>query len=114
MWHEKLKQMKAESGLTTKEIAEQSGIPEPTLEKMFAGATKEPKFSTLMTLVYFFGHTLDELAGDIPIKKESPDAETTASRDSVETEFLKYLALLTDDQKKFLLAVLRTLHEQNQ
>lgn len=63
MWRESLKKMKAESGLTTSEIAAKSGIPEPTLEKLFAGVTKDPKLPTMQKLVHFFGYTLDDLYG---------------------------------------------------
>lgn len=90
MWHERLKAMKAESGLTTKEIADQSGIPEPTLEKMFAGATKEPKLSTLKTLVHFFGHTLDDLIEDKSKNKPAPQTES-----ELDEELLKRLKSLT-------------------
>lgn len=62
MWLDKLKEMKAESGFTTKEIADKSGIPEPTLEKLFAGATKDPKLATMQQLVHFLGFTLDDLS----------------------------------------------------
>lgn len=61
MWREPLKKMKAESGLTTSEIVAKSGIPEPTLEKLFAGVTKDPKLPTMQKLVHFFGYTLDDL-----------------------------------------------------
>lgn len=61
MWNDELKLMKKRSGLTTYEIAEQSGIPEPTLEKLFAGATKEPKLETMRQLVHFLGYSLDDL-----------------------------------------------------
>lgn len=61
MWLEKLKAMKAGSGLTTKEIAERAKIPEPTLEKIFAGATKDPKLTTIQQLVHFLGYSLDDL-----------------------------------------------------
>ena len=63
MWRASLKKMKSESGLTTSEIAEKSGIPEPTLEKLFAGVTKDPKPPTMQKLVHFFGYTLDDLYG---------------------------------------------------
>lgn len=63
MWRASLKNMKAESGLTTSEIAAKSGIPEPTLEKLFAGVTKDPKLPTMQKLVHFFGYTLDDLYG---------------------------------------------------
>lgn len=64
MWLDKLKEMKSERGLTTKEIAEKSGIPEPTLEKLFSGATKDPKLATMQQLVHFLGFTLDDLSDE--------------------------------------------------
>lgn len=63
MWRAYLKNMKAENGLTTSEIAAKSGIPEPTLEKLFAGVTKDPKLPTMQKLVHFFEYTLDDLYG---------------------------------------------------
>ena len=64
--------MKVASGLTTKEIADRSGLPEPTLEKLFAGQTKDPKLSTISQLVHFFGLTLDDLADTpTPTKKDA-------------------------------------------
>ena len=61
MWLDALRQMKAKTGLTTSEISLRSGIPEPTLEKLFSGATKDPKLPTMQKLVHFFGCTLDDL-----------------------------------------------------
>lgn len=69
MWLNNLRNMKEKSGMTTKEIAQQSGLPEPTLEKIFAGKTKDPKISTLNQLVQFFGFTLDDLTADQENKK---------------------------------------------
>ena len=61
-WLERLRYMKNQSGLTTREIAFKSGIPEPTLEKLFAGQTKDPKLNTMKLLVHCLGYTLDDLA----------------------------------------------------
>lgn len=61
MWLDALREMKLQSGLTTREISTGSGIPEPTLEKIFSGATKEPKLPTMIQLVHFLGYTLDDL-----------------------------------------------------
>ena len=80
MWLDKLKVMKSESGLTTKEIAEQANIPEPTLEKLFAGATKDPKLTTMQQLVHFFGHTLDDLDDSPRIKKSPSDLSEEARK----------------------------------
>ena len=61
MWRDSLRKMKTASGQTTAEIAAGSGIPEPTLEKLFAGTTKEPKLPTIQKLVYYLGYTLEDL-----------------------------------------------------
>lgn len=85
MWLDKLKEMKNERGLTTKEIAEKSGIPEPTLEKLFSGATKDPKLATMQQLVHFLGFTLDDLSDE-----QKPNE--TFSRDE-QTHIKKYRSL---------------------
>ena len=59
-WLDALKKMKKASGCTIKEISLATGIPEPTLEKIFAGATKDPRLSTVSQLFLFFGYPLDE------------------------------------------------------
>lgn len=72
-WLQTLRQMKNLSGLTTREISERSGIPEPTLEKLFAGVTKEPKLTTLQPVVRCLGFSLDELdTGIEPREIEKP------------------------------------------
>lgn len=85
MWLDKLKEMKNERGLTTKEISEKSGIPEPTLEKLFSGATKDPKLATMQQLVHFLGFTLDDLSDE-----QKPNE--TFSRDE-QTHIKKYRSL---------------------
>ena len=81
MWLDELKKMKNESGLTTKEISNKSGIPEPTLEKLFAGATKDPKLTTIQQLVHFFGHTLDDLTPEASSQtKNAPSLSDEALR----------------------------------
>ena len=82
MWKESLKKMKTESGLTTAEIAKGADIPEPTLEKLFAGVTKDPKLPTMQKLVHFLGYTLDDL---YPEEKNSP----APSEDSAGEKFKK-------------------------
>lgn len=86
MWLENLKTMKERSGLTTREISQQSGIPEPTLEKLFSGQTKDPKLNTMTQLVHFLGFTLDDLI----------NIETAPATDSSATEadMLVYLEQL--------------------
>ena len=67
-WLDNLRKMKENSRLKTKAISLGSGIPEPTLEKLFAGVTKGPKLETMRQLVYFLGYTLDQLVQDSSVE----------------------------------------------
>lgn len=82
MWVDELKRMKARTGLTTAQISAGAGIPEPTLEKLFAGTTKDPKLPTMQKLVKFLGGTLDDLYQDEKPQevKEPPGASVDAER----------------------------------
>lgn len=68
-WFENLKKIKAESGMSIHEIAIKSGLPEPTLEKIFSGATKSPGIYTVQTVVHALGYTLNDID---PGTKKSP------------------------------------------
>ena len=45
-----LREMKKAAGLTNQEIADLSGIPFSTINKIFSGATKNPRYSTLLAI----------------------------------------------------------------
>ena len=45
-----LKRMKKEAGLTNADIAGLSGIPASTVNKIFSGATKNPRYATLLAI----------------------------------------------------------------
>lgn len=61
MWLEKLICLKKNSGKTTKQISEISGVPIGTLNKLFAGQTEDPKLKTVQAVVHALGYTLDDL-----------------------------------------------------
>ena len=48
---EEMRQRKRELGLTNQMIAERSGIPLSTVQKVFAGATSSPRRETIEALV---------------------------------------------------------------
>lgn len=60
-WFENLRALKAQSNMSMREISLKSGIPEPTLEKIFSGATKSPGVNTIQSLVHALGYTLDDI-----------------------------------------------------
>ena len=45
-----LKRMKKEAKMTNAEIAELSGIPLSTVNKIFSGATENPRYGTLLAI----------------------------------------------------------------
>ena len=47
---EKIKQRKKDLHLTNQELAERSGVPLGTINKIFSGATKSPKYNTMQAL----------------------------------------------------------------
>ena len=84
MWLEKLKALKKEKGLSSKQIAEKSGIPEKTASRIFS-----PYLDTLHRIVKVLGGSLDDILADtnavIGDTKPTPLSET-ASTASVELD----------------------------
>lgn len=96
-WYVRLCELKKQSKKTSDEIALESGIPKGTLNKLFAGQTKDPQLSTIKAVVHCLGHTLDDL--DETIKK-SPEFTSVNSGDH---PLLKiYNELNTDGQKRLM------------
>lgn len=100
-WLDNLKNMKAKSNLTTREISEKSNIPEPTLEKLFAGQTKDPKLSTIQSVVHSLGYTLDDLdSSDIKNTPESDEPDTEEellARAKIIYDFCRQMGYLEED-----------------
>lgn len=71
-WLARLKEMKKQSGKTSKEISEATGIPKSTIDKLFSGQTKEPYLSSIRAIVHFLGYTLDDLEDSPPKTKNAP------------------------------------------
>jgi len=61
MWLDRLKYMKKQSGKTSKEISDETGIPKSTIDKLFSGQTKEPYLSSIKLIVHCLGYSLDDL-----------------------------------------------------
>ena len=102
-WVKNLRAMKERNGLTTKEIAQKSGIPEPTLEKLFSGATKEPKLTTLQPLVKCLGFRLDELDTGLMSIPNTPSFPGTEDDPTLQTIIDNYKKLNKDGQQALVL-----------
>lgn len=62
MWLDNLKELKKKSGMTTKQIAEKSRLPERTVSRIFSGESDHPYADTLDLIVKALG---DYDLGDI-------------------------------------------------
>ena len=62
--NEKIKLLKKESGLTTRELAEKSSVPIGTLNKILCGQTKSIKSETLASIASALGKNASDLLAD--------------------------------------------------
>ena len=81
-WLDKLNQMKKKSGMTTDEISEKSKVPKGTLNKIYAGQTKDPQLGTIKAVVHCMGYTLDDL-DDGSEKIEKAPTDTDVSEEAI-------------------------------
>ncbi len=63
-WLAQIKNKKKEQNLTNEALSVRSGIAVGTLNKLLAGASGDPKISTLLPVAKALGLTLDELFGE--------------------------------------------------
>ena len=56
--------------LTDNELAERTGIPQPTISRIRNGDSRDPRDSTLRPLAEYFGLTVSQLRGDLPLPSE--------------------------------------------
>ena len=61
MWLDKLKELKREKDVSSKQIAEGTHLPERTVSRIFSGDTDNPYVDTLYRIVAFLGGSLDDL-----------------------------------------------------
>ncbi len=77
-----LKLLKEKRGLTNQQLADLSGVPVGTVNRILSGQTDNPSFQTICDLVLAMDGSLDELAG-IEKDPEEPEAKAHASQDLI-------------------------------
>lgn len=99
MWLDNLKELKKKSGLTTKQIAEKTNLPERTVIRIFSGETDNPYVDTLHRIVTILNGSLDDILADtktvvatesvVELKEAVSVVEAKNDLVSVENEMLK-------------------------
>ena len=77
-----LKLLKEKRGLTNQQLADLSGVPVGTVNRILSGQTDNPSFQTICDLVLAMDGSLDELAG-IEKAPEGPEAKARTSHDLI-------------------------------
>lgn len=67
MWLDNLKELKRAKGLTPKQIAEKTNLPERTVIRIFSGDTDNPYVDTLHRIVSVLGGSLDDILADTKV-----------------------------------------------
>lgn len=103
-----LNTLKIKGNFTYTDISKLSGIPEPTVRKIFSGETADPRFETIVKLVSSMGGSMDDIAGcknetDIEnnaviILKEAYESRIEALRERID-DIKKYAESLNRDKK---------------
>ena len=99
MWLDNLKELKKKTGMSAKQIAEKTNLPERTVSRILAGETDHPYADTLDLIVKALGYDLGDIFADTKVIvatdelvgiKESVDVvEAEHDRILVENEMLK-------------------------
>lgn len=99
MWLDNLKELKAKTGMSSKQIAEKTNLPERTVSRIFSGDTDNPYVDTLRRIVAVLGGSLDDIfaesktvvAGQDLVALQTDVERLTAENDllSIENSVLK-------------------------
>ena len=92
MWLEKLKELKKETGMSTKQIAEKGNMSEKTVARVFSGDTDRPYMDTLYDIVTALGGSLDDIFSESKVRLASEELITVqdeVTRLTAENSILK-------------------------
>ena len=103
-----LNTLKIKGNFTYTDISKLSGIPEPTVRKIFSGETADPRFETIVKLVSSMGGSMDDIAGGkkeieiesnaVIVLKEAYESRIDALRERID-DIKKYAESLNRDKK---------------
>ena len=110
MWLDNLKELKKTKGMSVKQIADKTNLPERTVNRIFSGDTDNPYVDTLHRIVTVLGGSLDDILADtkvvvatetlVEVQENANVVEAERALILVENEMLKTknLALTTENE----------------
>ena len=82
MWLDNLKELKKKAGISSKQIAEMTSLPERTVVRIFSGDTDNPYVDTLRRIVSVLGGSLDDIFAEC--KTVVGDHDLITAKDEVD------------------------------
>lgn len=82
MWLDNLKELKKKTGMSCKQIADMTNLPERTVVRIMSGDTDAPRVDTLRRIVAVLGGSLDDIFAESGSVVANTDL--TALREEVE------------------------------
>ena len=87
MWLENLKELKKAKGMTSKQIANATNIPESTIKRIFSGDTDNPYVDTVRRIAIALGSSLDEIFAETRLVVATETlAEVKGNAEAIEAE----------------------------
>ena len=119
MWLDNLKELKKTKGMTIKQIADATKIPESTLKRIFSGETTDPYVTTIHRIAVALDVPLDQILADtnavlspksiVEVKENAEAVE--AERDLVLAELKMLRAKVTAQDTEIMLLKKEILHK---
>lgn len=110
MWLDNLKELKKNKGMTCKQIADATKIPESTIKRIFSGDTDNPYVDTVRRIAIALDSTLDEIFAETKVVVATETlAEVKENTEVVEAE--RDLILVENEMLKAKNAALTTENE---
>jgi transcriptional regulator with XRE-family HTH domain len=107
MWLDNLKELRKSSGMSLKQLADATKIPESTVKRIFSGETADPYISTVHRMVIALGGSLDNILADTnAVLAQESLAEVKEIADVVEAE--RDLVLVENEMLKSKTTALAT------
>lgn len=107
MWLDNLKELKKKTGMTCKQIAEKTNLPERTVNRILVGETEHPYADTLDLIVKALGYDLGDIFADTKVVVATDElVEIKESVDVVEAE--RDLTLVENEMLKAKNAAMAT------
>ena len=105
----RIKEIRLQNGISQKQLALAIGVAQNTLSQ-YENGKRAPDFDTMARMSDYFHVSVDYLLGR---DEEKLPTVISEEQDSIDEELMKYVRLMTPDQKQMLLAQMRVLSEQN-